>query len=199
MAETWFGPPSRRDFLRASGGAVGWTVLATRFPGAAQAALEARRIAAGESAPSLVYLSPAEAAEVEAISALIIPTDDTPGALEAGAVYFIDRGLIDFLAPVADDFRAGLADFGGRLSRTHPGITSIADLEPLEANAFLESVEDTRFFRLCRTFTVWGTLADPVHGGNRDEVGWRMIGFEDRHAWQPPFGYYDADAHGGDR
>ena len=199
MAEPLFGLPSRREFLRASGGAVGWTVLATRFPGAAQAALEARRIAAGELPPSLVFLSPAEAAEVEAISALIIPTDDSPGAREAGAVYFIDRALAEFLEPIADAFRAGLADFNRRLVRAHPGAASIADLEPSDANAFLKSVEDTRFFGLCRTFTVWGTLADPAHGGNRDEVGWKMIGFEDRHAWQPPFGYYDADAHGSDR
>ena len=199
MAEPLFGHPSRREFLRASGGAVGWTLLAARFPGAAQAALEARRIAAGELPPSLVFLSPAEAAEVEAISALIIPTDDTPGALEAGAVYFIDRALAEFLEPIADEFRAGLTDFNRRLLRGHPETASIADLEPSDANAFLESVEDTRFFGLCRTFTVWGTLADPMHGGNRDDVGWKMIGFEDRHAWQPPFGYYDADAHGGDR
>ena len=199
MPEPSFGLPSRREFLRASGGAVGWTVLAARFPGAAQAAREARRIAAGELPPSLVFLSPPEAAEVEAISALIIPTDDTPGAREAGAVYFIDRALTDFLAPIADGFRAGIGDFIARLARAYPGTASIADLDPADAIAFLESVEDTRFFGLCRTFTVWGTLADPVYGGNRDEAGWSIIGFEDRHAWQPPFGHYDAGAHGEDR
>jgi len=199
MAEPSFGLPSRREFLRASGGAVGWTVLAARFPGAAQAALEARRIAAGELPPSLVSLSPTEAAEVEAISALIIPTDDTPGAREAGAVYFIDRALAEFLAPVADEFLTGLADFSRRLELADPGTASIADLEPSDANSFLESVEDTPFFGLCRTLTVWGTLVDPVYGGNRDEAGWKLIGFENRHAWHPPFGYYDADAHGGDR
>jgi gluconate 2-dehydrogenase gamma chain len=198
MTEPLFGLPSRREFLRASGGAVGWTVLAARFPRGAQAR-EVRRIAAGEPPPSLVFLSPSEAAEVEAISALIIPTDDTPGAREAGAVYFIDGALSGFLAPFAEGFRVGLAYFSRRLARAHPGTTSIADLEPSDANAFLESVEDSRFFRLCCNLTAWGTLADPSHGGNRDEAGWKMIGFEDRHAWQPPFGYYDADAHGGDR
>ena len=24
-------------------------------------------------------------------------------------------------------------------------------------------------------------------------VGWKLIGFEDRHVFQPPFGYYDRD------
>lgn len=199
MPEPSFGFPNRREFLHASGGALGWTVLAARFPGAAQAAREARRVAAGELPPSFGFLSPAEAAEVEAISTLIIPTDDTPGAREAGAVYFIDRALSDFLSPLADEFRAGLADFIKRLARAHPGTSSIADLAPSDARAFVKSVEDSQFFGLCRTLTVWGTLADPAHGGNRDEAGWRMIGFEDRHAWQPPFGHYDADAHEGAR
>jgi gluconate 2-dehydrogenase gamma chain len=152
---------------------------------------------AGQLAPSLVFFTPSEAAEIEAISSLIIPTDDTPGAREAGAVYFIDRALEAFLAPIAGVFRDGLADFGQRLDRAYPGTASIAGLSPSDANAFLGSVEHTQFFGLCRTFTVWGTLADPAHGGNRNHVGWRMIGFEDRHGWQPPFGYYDADAHEG--
>lgn len=199
MAEPSFRMPSRRDFLRASGGAVGWTVLAARFPRAAQAATEARRIAAGELPPSLVSLSPTEAAEVEAISALIIPTDDTPGAREAGAVYFIDRALAEFLAPVADEFLAGLADFLDSLAKTHPSVTSISELAEADAIDFIRTVEDTPFFGLCWMLTVWGTFADPAYGGNRDSAGWSMIGFEDRHAWHPPFGYYDADAHGGDQ
>ena len=117
MPEPSFGFPSRREFMLASGGALGWTVLAARFPRAAQAAREARRVAAGELPPAFVILSPPEAAEVEAISALIIPTDDAPGAREAGAVYFIDRALTDFLSPLAVEFRAGLADFIQRLAR----------------------------------------------------------------------------------
>jgi len=199
MSEPWFTLPSRREFLRASGGAAGWMILAARFPSAAHAAREARRLAAGEVPLSLMFLDPAEAEEVEEIAALIIPTDETPGAREAGAVYFIDRALGDFLAPQAGDFRAGLSDFTRRLERVHPGVTSVAELQPADAHAFLTSVEETPFFHMCWTLTVWGTLADPAHGGNRDEAGWSMIGFESRHAWQPPFGYYDADAHGGDR
>lgn len=198
MAETLFGLPSRRDFLRASGGAVGWTVLATRFPRAAQAALKARRMAAGELPPSLAFLSPSEAAEVEALAAFLIPTDDTPGAVEAGAVYFIDGALSEFMQPWAQTFRAGLAEFGEDLAKRHPGVISISEVAEADAIAFLRTVEDTVFFRLCWTLTVWGTLSDPAYGGNRDRLGWSMIGFEDRHAWHPPFGYYDADAHGGD-
>jgi hypothetical protein len=36
-----------------------------------------------------------------------------------------------------------------------------------------------------------GMFIDPIHGGNFNKVGWKMIGFEDRYSWTPPFGYYD--------
>ncbi len=38
---------------------------------------------------------------------------------------------------------------------------------------------------------MYGFLGNPSYGGNRDHVGWKLIGFEDRMAFQPPFGYYD--------
>ncbi|MCC7024547.1 MAG: gluconate 2-dehydrogenase subunit 3 family protein [Thermomicrobiales bacterium] len=33
------------------------------------------------------------------------------------------------------------------------------------------------FFELLLSYTIAGFFADPVHGGNRDMVGWKMIGF----------------------
>jgi gluconate 2-dehydrogenase gamma chain len=39
---------------------------------------------------------------------------------------------------------------------------------------------------------MYGFLGNPSYGGNRDRIGWKLIGFEDRMAYQPPFGYYDA-------
>ena len=38
-----------------------------------------------------------------------------------------------------------------------------------------------------------GLFAAPEYGGSGGEVGNALIGFEDRHVWQPPYGYYDAD------
>ena len=29
-------------------------------------------------------------------------------------------------------------------------------------------------------------------GGNKDKVGWKLIGFQDDFLYKPPFGYYDA-------
>lgn len=41
----------------------------------------------------------------------------------------------------------------------------------------LEGVSATAFFELLLQNTREGFLADPIYGGNRDMVGWKMIGF----------------------
>ena len=61
------------------------------------AATHARQAAAQSTgAYKFEFFTPEEAAEVEAIAARIIPTDETPGAREAGVIYFIDRALVTF-------------------------------------------------------------------------------------------------------
>jgi hypothetical protein len=37
-----------------------------------------------------------------------------------------------------------------------------------------------------------GTFALPSWGGNRDYMGWHLLGFEHQMTFQAPFGYYDA-------
>lgn len=44
-----------------------------------------------------------------------------------------------------------------------------------------------------RYLTVVGFLASPRYGGNRNGIGWEVIGFKDEHTFQPPFGYYDRE------
>jgi hypothetical protein len=44
-----------------------------------------------------------------------------------------------------------------------------------------------------RMLTVMGVFSDPRHGGNRDHVGARIHGIDHRPAYQPPFGWYDAE------
>ncbi len=199
MLDSEFNESSRRGFVLAGGGALGGLWLSARFPLASRAAAEAGRIAAGEVPPDLAFFTPAEMTTVQELVALIIPTDDTPGAREAGAAFFIDRALAGFASDLAVPFRAGLTDLARRLREAHPKAASLADLGSAARAEFLRSNEDTSFVRLAAMLTAWGTFCDPSRGGNRDRSGWRMIGFDDRHAWQPPFGYYDAEAHGGGR
>jgi hypothetical protein len=68
-----------------------------------------------------------------------------------------------------------------------------ADLPDAQQLAFLKGIEQTPFFGRMRFLTVLGLLALPSYGGNREKSGWKMVGFVDQHAWEPPFGYYDVD------
>ena len=36
-----------------------------------------------------------------------------------------------------------------------------------------------------------GFLSNPEDGGNKDGVGWKLIGFDGAPTHTPPFGYYD--------
>jgi len=87
---------SRRQFLFSSVGAASATWVATHWPDALAATDYARHAASSAAAPKFEFFTPEQAAEIDAITARIIPTDGTPGAREAGVVYFIDRALKTF-------------------------------------------------------------------------------------------------------
>lgn len=139
------------------------------------------------------FFSSAEAALIEALAAQIIPSDDTPGAREMGVARFIDHALADFMAPLAEGVRTGLAQFELECRAQHPGAAGFAALTPEQQIAWLPQVEHTPFFNSIQQLTVLGALSMPAYGGNRNGLGWQLIGFEDLHAFTPPFGYYDRD------
>src|SRR5882757_8525206 len=68
-----------------------------------------------------------------------------------------------------------------------------AFLKSLEAGALdLDGVPSAVFFDMLLRMSVEGFFSDPVYGGNRDMVAWRMIGFPGAYA-----DYYEAiDRHG---
>jgi gluconate 2-dehydrogenase gamma chain len=133
------------------------------------------------------------AGEIEAIAAQIIPSTDGPGAREAGVIYFIDRALATFARDEREAYRTGMAELQEKRKEMYPESASIAGLSDEQQKALIRSIEHIGFFELLRTHTVLGFLGDPRYGGNRGKVGWRQIGFEGWMAYQPPFGYYDAE------
>jgi gluconate 2-dehydrogenase gamma chain len=137
-------------------------------------------------------LDPAMAAEIDAITSEIVPSSDGPGAHEAGVVYFIDRALSTFDADLRENYRMGMARVQQKRREMFPGSASIAALKSDQRIQLIQAIETTEFFELLRTHTMYGLLGNPSYGGNRDHVGWKLIDFEDRMAYQPPFGYYDA-------
>ena len=180
---------SRRSLLQAIAATIaalpsGWAETAHAAHGSHTAAQPA-----GEAKISV--LTAAEAADIEAVAAQIIPSDNTPGAREAGVVYFIDRALATFLSQLASDYRTQLAEFQQAFRQQQPSAASFASLTAAQQVEYLTTVDDTPFFATTRLFTVLGMFSLPTYGGNRNGVGWKLIGFEDRHFFQPPVGHYD--------
>ena len=170
---------SRRYFLSSA-----W--MAANLPSIAAAQQHAHKASTAAQPLKFEFFTPEQAADVEAMAEQIIPADETPGARDASVVYFIDRALVTFETDKQQQYSEGLnklrADLGKRFS----------ELAPAEQTSALRSIEKTQFFELVRTHTAMGFFANPEYGGNRNEAGWKTIGFEDKFFFQAPFGYYDA-------
>jgi gluconate 2-dehydrogenase gamma chain len=177
---------NRRDWIFASLGAAAWPLIAS--------AQEHALLAQSTSVTHFESFDAATANDISAIAAQIIPSDDGPGATEAGAVYFIDRALQTFASDQQVAYRAGLADLKARREKMFPGSASFAGLSKAQQFQLLKSIEKTDFFDLLRTHTILAWLGPPEYGGNRNHVGWKYIGFDDAGAFDPPFGYYDTEA-----
>ena len=144
------------------------------------------------------FFTPQQAADFDAFSAQIVPTDDTPGAREANVVHFTDFLLStidsDQQAPVHDAFKS----LREQVAKTAPGATSFAALTSAQQIAVMKAMESTPAFGMLRGFVLTGCFCDPSFGGgNKDQVGWKLIGFKDDFYFKPPFGYYDAHYDGG--
>ena len=172
----------RREFIKLAGSIWGSTLLASQIPSIALAASQAR------DQGNFRTLSPSEAVELEAVAARIIPTTDTPGAREAGAIWFIDQALAGAMAGVRPVVTEGLDNLQADANKP------FSTLDETAQDELLTRYETSDFFGHIRFLTLAGTFAMPVHGGNRDYLGWQLLGFDHRHAWTPPFGYYDRKA-----
>lgn len=180
------------------------------------------------------FFDPHQRATVAAAMARMIPTDDTPGATEAGTIDFLDRYLSGPAHIYANPDGVGFEVLTGRRlwawtqrlevvrSRYVAGVLALdaaaqrrggrfVDLDddaqdevlreverpvgreqeadaarakvalygaPVEAALQQTSAEvDLGFVPLLALHTRQGFYADPVYGGNRDHVGWKVIGF----------------------
>jgi gluconate 2-dehydrogenase gamma chain len=182
---------SRRSALKGIAASLG--LASIPWSGLARAAHDAHIAAQAPATAAYKLLSAADAADVEALTSHIIPSDDSPGAREAGVSFFIDNVLGSILAHWRPAFEAGLRDFQQTCRARNPGAASFAALDSARQIEFLHTVESTRFFDQARLLTLCGMLSMPRYGGNRNGAGWKLMGFEDQHVFEPPFGHYDRD------
>jgi hypothetical protein len=183
---------TRRVFLQGSGTVAG-SVLARAgipaFVAATQAACTAR-----DAGAAFENITSAEAREFEAIASRVLPTTDTPGAREAGAIWFIDNTYGSIYADFLANDRALLADFQSGVAATFAGAELFSDLDEADQDTYLKSRERTEFFETVRFKTLAGVFGLSSWGGNQDNVGWKLVGMDGPpHAWSYPFGYYDAE------
>jgi gluconate 2-dehydrogenase gamma chain len=95
------------------------------------------------------------------------------------------QGLQDQATP-AEVYRTALkaldsytrAHFGGKTFSALAAADQDALLSGLEhGTVALEGADGKRFFELLLQNTMEGFFADPLYGGNRNMVGWKMVGF----------------------
>ena len=183
---------SRRDFVATVGsiGAV-WLLAdaAERGEAIAHAAHEVT-----QAQPTLLVFTREQAAEIEAFASRIIPTDDTPGAREAGVIYFIDKGYATFAKEDLPRFMEGLNKLPRDVGAKFRGQTRLSALTPAQQDEVLKSIEKTPFFGTMRFATLAGMFSLPTYGGNLDFVGWKLMGQENAMEFRAPFSWYDQPA-----
>jgi hypothetical protein len=175
----------RREVLRI----LGIAAVASHFPGFvnwayanehADPQASARGAGAGTYLPQ--YFTAPEYALVETLTALIIPSDDTPGAREAGVAEFVD-----FMVAHDDEqrgpMRSGLAwlnqhcerNFGKQFIEVSPE-QQRALLEPLAYQAKFRAGEEPgrEFFRRLRELTIMGFYSSRIGYEELDNPSLRL-------------------------
>jgi len=141
-----------------------------------------------------VALTRRQAALVEAAAARIFPTTDTPGATEAGVVNYVDRALAEAYPGLLSLYLSGCRALAGESKRRY-GVDFLKArpdqqddlLTAFEAGGVDGFPKAKEFFGTLRDHTMEGVLGEPAYGGNRDLVGWKLVGFPGHQ-----YGYEDA-------
>lgn len=176
----------RRHFLTLSATGLG-TVLVY--------SLEKKKFSALAQGKSLRiplrFFTETEALIVAAAASRIFPSDESgPGAREAGVAVYIDRQLAgpygrDRHRYTQEPFEDGPPELGYQ-GRATPhqiyreglkGLAGFHHLQAAEQDEDLRKIETSVFFALLRAHTIEGMFCDPLHGGNKNLVGWKLIGF----------------------
>lgn len=163
---------TRRQFIKQSAlGFAGTTLLAA---------------CAGQPKSRWRFFTDNEALLVDALTEQIIPTDDVPGAIEAGCLNFIDKQLVGPYERFQNDWRNGLASFEKTCQAEYnmPFVdldwnSQTALLEKLEVgdvdSSLWPNVSPRHFFSLVRDFTMQGFYGSPRHGGNKNYLSYKML------------------------
>lgn len=123
---------------------------------------------------------------LEAVVERLFPADSGgPGAGEIGVVTYIDRALAGAYQSYLETYRLGLASFErATRSKFGAGFAACSAVQQDEMLAAMEAGEVAEmgsaaakeFFALLRAHTQEGLFCDPLYAGNRDKLGWKVLG-----------------------
>jgi gluconate 2-dehydrogenase gamma chain len=139
-------------------------------------------------------LTPEESKILAAVADRIFPQTETPGAVEIGAVQYIEIALAGAYAVLAPVYRRGLRAIErcakAKFRRAFCLLSEaqkdevLVDFETGAVPGFKLAVD---FFEIVRCHVLEGVFCEPQYGGNRDMIGWRLVDFPGQQ-----FGYADA-------
>lgn len=182
---------NRRHFMQGSSAVAGSSLLRMTVPMLAAAAGAASQAHAQGAA--FKTLSSAEARELAAVAARILPSTETPGANEAGVIHFMDQVLGEQMAGMRQHVAPALAAFQAGITERFDGVATFSALSETDQDSWLQDNDSTPLFSMVYPLTLMGFFAMSKYGGNKDNVGWDLINFDGHGAAVPPFGYYDAE------
>src|SRR6266436_29548 len=147
---------SRRLFMIKSCAGLGSAWIVSHLPEIAAAQEHAHHAALSQATPRLEFFTHEQAAEVEAVAAQIIPTDDSPGAREARVIYFIDRALTTFDKDKQPLYVKGLKELQARQNKMFKNSAKFSDLNSEQQIKVLKAFEKNEFFEVVRAHTIMG-------------------------------------------
>lgn len=119
----------------------------------------------------------------------IIPPDDFPGGWEAGVGDYLMRQFEGDLKDLLEKYRVGLDTLDAEAQVVIGSSFAQASVEAqdsllaqIEQNHVKATwpIDAVKFFNMLIDHAMEGFYSDPGNGGNRDQIAWKMIGFEVR-------------------
>jgi gluconate 2-dehydrogenase gamma chain len=146
---------------------------------------------------AFMFFNENEARTVEAIAERVFPGDPSGGgAREAAVIVYIDRALAGYGKNLHRLYRRGLGELDQYTSSHYTGrdFVQLTDTEQDEVLGQMEKWGESvmsdgkesrsakeallgEFFGAVRLHTIEGMFCDPMYGGNRNAIGWKLIGF----------------------
>ena len=132
------------------------------------------------------FITAQESNLLDALAEQIIPTDEYPGGRDAGVTNFIDMQLSGPYTRFQETYRKGLHAIQETCKDKYK--KRFEELPFKEQTLFLESMEagkmegiqwengfDRHLFRLIRDHAMQGFYGSPRHGGNKNNVSYKMM------------------------